>query len=239
MANRGVLLTNSHIVVISSRRWPELAIPPSTTEMTLIQVFTLPSDPHPAGNETGVLRLSHEGIIRECLENLVLIRNSIVDAITQSTSLRFLRLQTEGDCLHFYCVDLTLPRSLSDIVLPVSIEVNDIFTVKGGLYDPFVSPTGYYVKASDDGHARGFCRNRGENDSSNSPWFTKFTIDATGDECVAVVGPASPPRWIHNDGPPCFSMISFDGVTGRFCYLRGGHNPRLHCLVDVVVVNIK
>lgn len=238
MTSRNVLLTNTHIIVASYCP-QELAIPSSTMESTLIQAFTLPASPHPAGNETGLLRLSHEGIIPVRLANLVLARNSTIDSITESTSLRFLRLQHEDDHLQFSSVYLTLPKSLSDIVLPVSIEANNIFTVEGGVHDPIMSPYGYYVQVSDDGYARGFCRNRAENYRLNFPWITKFTVDATGDKCVATVGPASPPRWIDDDDPPCFSMLSFDGVIGRFCYIKGGQNWRLHGCVEAVIVDIK
>ncbi|KAH0834286.1 hypothetical protein J3R83DRAFT_11655 [Lanmaoa asiatica] len=232
-----VLLTNTHIIVISHRPH-KLAIPSSTVKLNLIQAFTLPADPHPAGSETGILHLSHEGIIPNRLANLALARNSIIDSITESTSLRFLQLQPEGDRLYFSCVDLMLPKSLSDIVLPLSIEVSDIFTVEDGIYDPLMSPCGYYIEASDDGHARGFCRNHAGNDLWSSTWITKFTVDATGEKCFAAVGRASLARWADNDDLPCFSAPSFNGVIGRFCYLKGGRNWRLHGSVDAVVVDI-
>lgn len=238
IAPRTVLLTNSHIIVVFDRP-QERAISSSTAELTLIQAFTPPADPHPAGSETGILRLSHEGIIPEHLANLVLIRNSTINSTSESTSLRFLRLQPKGDRLRFSCVDLTLPRSLSESVVPALIEVNDIFTVEGGIYDPFVPSHGYYIEASDDGHARGFCKIRVENDGVDSTWIMKFTVDASGDECVAAVGPASPPRWSHDDDPPFSSKHSFDGITGRFCYLKGGHNWRLHGFVGAEVVDIR
>ncbi|KAF8121086.1 hypothetical protein EV363DRAFT_1366835 [Boletus edulis] len=237
VAPRRVLLTNTHIVVVSYHT-QRLAVSSSTVEMTLIQAFVLPED-CPAGNSTAVLRLSHEGITPDHLANLALTRNSTIDSITEFTSLRFLRLQPESNRLHFSCVDLTLPRSHSNIIVALSIDVNDIFTVESGIHDPIMSPTGYHIEASDDGHVRGFCRNRAENNNANTSLITKFTIDATGDKCVAAVGQAALPRWIHNEAPPHFSVLSFDGIVGRCCFLKSGHDWRLHGFVDVAVVDIK
>ncbi|KAG8215524.1 hypothetical protein J3R82DRAFT_9174 [Butyriboletus roseoflavus] len=244
MTSREVLLTNTHIIVASY--CPEGgSIPPSILESTLIHAFTLPAAPHLASNETGILRLSHEGIIPIRLENLILVRNSIINSTTESTSLRFLRLleQSEG-CLDFFSVDLMLPRSLSDVVLPVSIEVNHVFTVEGWLYN-FKSPHGYYLEASDDGHARGFCGSSADA-YRPSPRITKFTVDATGDKCVATVSLTLPPQLIDIDDDALrlsTHMFSFDGVIWRFCYVRQklGHwhdGRRFDDLVYAVIVDI-
>ena len=233
-----VLLTNTHVIVVSYHL-PALATLSSTVESTIIQAFVLPTNPRTARNETATLRLSHEGIIPDHLANLALIRNSTIDSITIFTHSRFLRLQPQGDRLCFSSVDLSFPESRSDIVLPLSIKLNDIFIVESGIYDHNMSPTGYYIEASDDGHARGFCRNRVKNEDPNSSWITKFTIDATGDTCVADVGQPSLPRWIHSEDYPRFSMLSFDGIIGKCCYLKSGHNWRLNGYVDVVVVDVK
>lgn len=207
-------------------------------ESSHIQAFILPEDPHPNSNKTGVLRLSHESISSDDVANLTLIRNSTINSITKSSSLRFLRLQTKGEGLSFSCVDLTLSRSHSEIVLPLSIEMNDIFAVESGIYDHVMAPTGYYIEASNDGYARGFFRNRIEKDDWN-PWINKFTVDASGDKCVADVGKAMLPRWLPNQAPPRFSLREFDGIAGRCFYIRNGHNWRSEGRADIEVVDIK
>ncbi|KAG9310781.1 hypothetical protein JVU11DRAFT_8630 [Chiua virens] len=227
-----VLLTSTYILVVSHR--PLDLHNPST----LIQVFAPPADPQPGSNGACTLRLTHEGTRPNCFANLALIRNSIINPVTESTSLRFLRLISQRNCVHFSSVDFTLPKPHSSDVLPISVDVNDVFTVVGGMYDPFMFPYGYHIEASDDGHARGFCRSPAGDQSSNTPCLTKFTVDAIGDRCVAVVGQGLTPRWIHKDHPPCFSMLAFDGVFGRFCYIKNGYNWRLHGFVDATVIDI-
>lgn len=119
----------------------------------------------------------------------------------------------------------------------MSIEVNTIFTVESGIYDHIMAPTGYYIEASNDGYARGFCRTRAEDDNRGDTWITKFTIDAAGGKCIANMSPAMPPQWVVDEETPLFSMLSFDGIVGKCCYVQTGQNWHLHGSVEVAVVD--
>ena len=207
-APRDVLLTKTHVIAVFH-----------TDTKTLFQAFTTP-----VHNSTGVLRLSHEGVIPGHVKNLDLIRNSIVDPVSGATSIRLLHQFFEDDNLHFSCIDLVLPRhSSADTVLPITIDVQEVAHVH---HAPFLLTICQrcYIESSDDGHVRGIWRivmPHGPSGEVSSPFPTiRFSIDASGDKCVAVLGQILVPQWRQIYDPPWSRSLFFDVVRGRLYYER-------------------
>lgn len=210
------MLTKTHIIALSCHT--------DHTVSTLIQAFTVSGDPHPVHNEIGVLRLLHEGVVHRPLQGIYLIRNSVVDPVMGTTSIRLLHQSFEEDNLHMSCIDLTLPRPSSpDTVLPMNINLQDIAHVN---HPPFAMSMHHtrFLECSDDGHVRGFLRFSMPLDASGKMpsrfLILRFTIDASRDECVAVLGQISVPQWRSVHDPSWSRHILFDGVRGRWHYDR-------------------
>ena len=219
-----ILLTKTHILCLF--RDADSTVSPMVLS-TLIQAFTVPAHPRTVRDGTGVLRLSHEGVLRGFLQNLDLIRNSLVDADSGATSIRLLHQYFEGDNLHFACIDLTLPRhSSTGAVLPITIDPHDIAYANHCWFGVYRNHK-HYVEFSDDGHARGFWRFFVPRDAPMNMHpnraIMRFTIDASQDRCVVVLGRILHPRWRGIDDP---TYVLFDGVRGRLYY-------------DALVINIK
>jgi len=212
-----ILLTKTHIIVLFHDVDPTV----SPVELsTLVQAFTVPTDSRPVHNGTGVLRLSHEGVIPGDTQNVDLIRNSIVDVVSGATSIRLLRqcIKSRRN-LHFSCIDLTLHRhSSTDTILPMIIDLHDIANVSHGY-----NPSNCYVDSSDEGHARGlwrfFAPRDATSDRDHIDPIMRFTIDASQDKCVAVLGPLLNPQW-RQIGDPRWHL--FDGVRGRLYHYNEG-----------------
>ena len=222
-----MLLTKTHVICLF--RDADRTVTPMALS-TVIQAYTVPAGPRPAHNGTGVLRLSHEGSIPGFLRNLDLIRNSIVDAVSGATNIRVLHQYFEGDYLHFCCIDLTLSRHLpTDIVLPITINLHDFAYIYHDWFGVYRNHK-CYVESSDDGHARGFWRFFVPRDAPMNLHpnraMVRFTIDASRDKCVAVLGRIRHPQWRQVDEPRRSSDVLFDGVRGRLYY-------------DGLVINIK
>ena len=207
-----VLLTRTHVIALFYDY--DFNVSPEK-ELTFIQAFTAPTDSRLVRNGAGVLRLSHEGVIPGNFSNVNLIRNSIVDPISGTTSIRLLHQVCMDHNLDVSCIDVTLHRlSSTDGVLPMTIDLHDIAHLKDVCNG---SGAECYVGSSDDGRARGFWR-------FEVPYLTpnpirpvmRFTIDASQDRCVTVLGKILNPQWKQIGDPRCGTNILFDGVRGRF-----------------------
>ena len=192
---------------------------PGTISSTLIQAFTVPTRPCLDHNGIGTLRLTHEGVTPGRPEHLDIIRNSIVDTISDATSIRLLHQFFDEESLHFSCIDLGLPKHTStDTVLSMNIDLHDITHVKYTRVGLSAS-NACFIESSDDGHARGFWKFF--DSSSGDPCgflVMRFTIDASRDRCAAVVGRIQAPEWKQIRNPPHIRSMWFDGVRGRLCY---------------------
>ncbi|KAF8553689.1 hypothetical protein OG21DRAFT_1497572 [Imleria badia] len=215
------MLTKTHIISLSFHA--DRTVSPAVLS-TLVQAFTVPRDPHPVHNEIGILRLSHEGVTRDHLQGIDLIRNSVVNPVEGTTSIRLLHQFFEGDNLYLSCIDLTLPGPSSpDTVLPMNIDLQDIGHVNHASFGMSMHHA-RYVESSDDGHVRGFLRFSMPLDASGNMsahyLILRFTIDASRSRCVAVLGQISVPQWLKTHDPPWSRHMLFDGVRGRWHYDR-------------------
>jgi len=101
-------------------------------------------------------------------------------------------------------------------VLPITVASHDILSVQGVWH-------GNLVDASDDGFVRGLCMvgcYTGGSDIPNTGMVHKFTVDATGERCVAVVGDRFPP-WKGLDTTRYYEY-SFDGMRGKMWHTKRG-----------------
>jgi hypothetical protein len=193
----------------------------------------IPTNPCLVDDGVGVLCLSHEAFIPASLvwrPSRTLIRNSTIDSITGSIDVRILEFFPEFDGPCTSCLDLILPKSHGGLVLPITINMHQLFKIGSGWFGSDMGRTSrLYVESSEDGHVRGFC-----GVYRNFP-LVKFTIDATQDKCVALVGEPSQPIWHHAAGRGLPFWMLFDGVRGRLCYIdvKGDDD------VFVVVADIK
>ncbi|KAG6377948.1 hypothetical protein JVT61DRAFT_14742 [Boletus reticuloceps] len=179
----------------------------------VLQVFAFPdidSDPGPSRDSASdgladsdtissivyELRLTHEILTRDTRSMwLAPIRDAFVDPITTSTTLRFMHTTEE--------------------VLPITIVSHDVFSVRGVW-------NGNLLDASKDGFVRGLCMVGFYADGSvtpNIPMVYKFTVDATGERCVAVIGDPSPP-WAELE-PARHYEYTMDGMRGRLWHTKG------------------
>ncbi|KAH0834235.1 hypothetical protein J3R83DRAFT_11552 [Lanmaoa asiatica] len=181
---------------------------------------------------------------------LALIRDAIVDPVMQSTTLRFMHAYapfypTPDTHVRLVCTDYILPAShasptpataaddddsnnnnnnnnhffnLNDIVrsteqvLPIVVASHDILSVQGVW-------KGNLVHVSNDGFVRGFCM-VGRGSGRSAEMIHKFTVDATGERCVAIVGDPSPP--CTGLDPSRHYEYSLDGMRGKIWYTKGG-----------------
>ncbi|KAF8439697.1 hypothetical protein L210DRAFT_3540024 [Boletus edulis BED1] len=100
-------------------------------------------------------------------------------------------------------------------VLPITIVSHDVFSVRGVW-------NGNLLDVSKDGFVRGLCMVGFYADGSvtpNIPMVYKFTVDATGEQCVAVVGDPSPP-WAELE-PARHYEYTMDGMRGRLWHTQG------------------
>ena len=169
------------------------------------QAYIIPDD-----NETRELRLSHETIAPiQILTHESLLQNSIIDPTTGSIRLRILHKLRFGkqECLY---TDIILPTSRAGEVLPMLIDTHVAFALDG----PIECTGTDFVESSTDGFARGMCI-MAIGSSKDKLQVRRFSIDATGERCVAVFGDISTlplPAGLER-----LSMVSFYGVRGRVC----------------------
>ena len=196
------MLTESHIIVLRG----------STSflhsKKQLVQVYTVPDD------EKCTLRLSYEGIV-VCRDTTSwsLLRDSVIDTITGSARLRLLRIYRYRSKRQFECVDLTLPPNTTKDILPMSIDTHVVFAMANVRCDWGDK----FIHASANGLVRGFCV---VGPVPKGAGIRKFTIDATGERCVGVVGRPAPiwPGAELNRWAP--RTLDFDGTRGRLYYRR-------------------
>ncbi|KAF8548847.1 hypothetical protein OG21DRAFT_668985 [Imleria badia] len=189
----------------------------TSDSVEIVQVYVIPDN-----NETHELRLSHETIrVPHVLRtppwlfpDWFLLCNSVIDPITGSTCLRLLLRRFQYEPRHnqqFVCADITLPANSTADVLPMSISTHDVFTTA----DPNSRTE---LSSSTDGFARGLCLVVIDRDKIQ---IRKFTIDATGETCVGLVGDLSPLSLPSR----CWEMVAFDGTRGRICWTLGNDRP--------------
>lgn len=99
---------------------------------------------------------------------------------------------------------MTLPANPTGMVLPISICTHAVFAIDEAFDDPGIN----LVESSPDGFARGLYF---MDISSEEFQVRRFSIDATGERCVAVVGDMfSLPVALYP-----FDPTFFDGMKGR------------------------
>ncbi|KIJ19574.1 hypothetical protein PAXINDRAFT_8059 [Paxillus involutus ATCC 200175] len=212
-----LILSNTHIIALHHHR--DFA---ATT--TIFQAFVVPDLPPSSGNGIRELCLTHEASIHVILNGVRLMRNSVFDPVTGATSLRLLTWHFTAEYhAQYTCIDLTLPGpelSPGD-PLPMSVDMQDLFTTDM-VYNCL-------TMSSDDGHLRGFaCGLR-------VPHVWKFSVDASKERCVAVLGERCS---LASIGFFNFALrrCQFDAVRGRLCFIKSGNRDRCD---NVVAVDLK
>ena len=211
----GIVLSTTHVIVIH-------AVQEFSVEKLLVQAYIVPSEKE---LHLSQLRPSHQAIItynRPVLYNTScvhhkpwrcgwsLLRDSVVDPITGSTHLRLLHTYPHDSDAEqrFDCVDFTLPANSTEVILPMSIETHLLFDIPD--FYPYLG--GQLVEASPEGFAQGLCIISPEDTESH---IRKFSIDATGERCVGVVGSSHLP-WPHANLHDSSQL--FDYTRGRMLY---------------------
>ncbi|KAF9222220.1 hypothetical protein BS17DRAFT_768166 [Gyrodon lividus] len=225
-----LILTKTHIIAVY--RWHNFD--PTTT---IFHAYVVPDLPYSAGDGICELRLTHEASMKKSMDPFpsftCLMRNSVSDPVAGVTNLRFLtRFQSRGHT-QYSCIDLTLPgHELSPRdVLPMSVDMQDLFTIDGAMQESLTT-------SSDDGHLRGFCSGsalHGTAQVSIDCLIWKFSVDASKERCVAVLGEPCPMASIDSVN---FAMgkCEFDGVRGRICYTKREERKEYR---DLVVVDLQ
>ncbi|KAI9457378.1 hypothetical protein HD554DRAFT_2143028 [Boletus coccyginus] len=227
--------TNTHIFCA----FPYLVMPQGRNRcMTLIQAFTAPDDPPLGENKGGVLRLSHEGILFHRAPRIV-IRNSIVDPVSGSIGVRFLdRSWDRHTGLHPECIDVTLHHPSPVDVSPITFHWHTVVTRVNEPLCPDFWCRSVFWDSFADGYARGLFTHRCDHSTrpdvaichEKRSAIVKFTIDATGDYCVATLCrfffplPAEWERHRCSRGFPdnyrrCW-RIHFDCIRGKAWHIR-------------------
>ncbi|KAF9237128.1 hypothetical protein BU15DRAFT_63382 [Melanogaster broomeanus] len=183
------------------------------------------SFPTPSHVQTGEgickLCLTHEAPIEDTSFHMCLLRNSVFDPVTKATNLRILYYSEPFDNNTKYtCVDLTLSEPSPGSVLPISVHWQHLFTAE-------IELVLYGLTASsDDGHLRGF--SAVSDPTSNVHFARRFSIDASEERCIAVVGG----RCSMDRDPIIFARGKgdFDGVRGRIYYAEGDRGTAMTLL---------
>lgn len=207
-----ILLTKTHIITVRKTDW-FLDVP------VFIQAFIPDSATPRDSNGIGTLRLTHEVTIRIAPHSFSLLRNSVVDPISGSVTIKLLHIspsiQTGIEPKHMSCLNLTLPKppSTADI-LPISVRSQRLFE--------YVWSAARYT-ASDDGYVRGLLLMCSPAPQRRAVSACKFTIDARAEECTMTCGDPCPINLPGHD-------VVFDGVRGRIhcCQHENVSDPYLH-----------
>ncbi|KAF8553182.1 hypothetical protein OG21DRAFT_1497848 [Imleria badia] len=215
-----IVLTSTHIIALHRHFVPPF--PGIVT--TILQAFTV--DGSSVRNGKGVLRLSHEGTSDHHFHHIALLRNSIVDPITESTNVRLLECVNYDHDLRVLWGDLTLSKPTGNDVLPITIVIHEKVEKKNAEKLQGYGTLPWDFDCSDAGLLRGYCRANFSEDPQYPSCLAKFTLDATQDECMLAVGEVLPPEWNHikDPGHRIYGkdgkyMTNFD-ASGRFCLVR-------------------
>ncbi|OJA18010.1 hypothetical protein AZE42_08957 [Rhizopogon vesiculosus] len=191
----------------------------------IIQAFAIPQvDDTTTSSPT--LQLTHEGHCNLDIERVSLLCDSMTNAVTRQTQIKFLahcmRLNLTKYFAHRVILSPPLPgQKLGDI----SLSTEELFSVPG--YANTMKFT-----TSFDGHARGICVLHNERDGTE---FYGFTIDASSMNrpCTGIVGPGVDIRDVEatESFPSSLRMtwnvkLAFDGNLGRVCYRKRGKEGR-------------
>jgi len=183
--------------------------------MTLIQAFVAPDRlAHVSDADFSQLRLTHEVLTEHCFAPTHRLRGAVVDPATKQTNARFLSADKRHGRTHYLCVDITIPPmdSGSTEVLPMFVNAQELLVLSG--LDQAV-----LLDASNDGHGRGIVTLSTSVPSEpcdDSLVLYKFSIDASGEQCTAVV--SEPSMLTAQDVFPCADRCVFDGIRGRICH---------------------
>ncbi|KAF8549340.1 hypothetical protein OG21DRAFT_608406 [Imleria badia] len=227
-----IVLTSTHVIALYTN-FPC----PVTGTATLLQAFIV--DGSSVRNGKGVLRRSHEGVSNHDFDHVALLRNSIVDPITESTNVRLLGCVGFIHDLHVLWGDLTLPKPSGNEVLPITIAIHKEVE-KPKPEKPYGWGGVWNFDCSDAGLLRGFKFYRASSfqDPQHPSGLVKFTLDATRDECTFAVGNFLPPEWNHIKDPIGRKygkyITSFD-ASGRLCLVKyiDMDDPELVVVVDI------
>ena len=203
----GVVLTITHIILLVSH---------GRSSSSLLHAYVI------SDNDTHELRLSHATIYDiKSLERCILLRNSVVDPITGSTHLKLLKRSSTPLVEELSCIDVILPANGLSVSLKTHVACRIAVEHKGYCYNTI-------EYASANGFVRGCCIQSVE---GGNDFILKFSIDATGERCVGVVGES----FLFN--VPIFRfphMMKLDAASGRICYVGHGPYPPLSRYLAIV-----
>ncbi|KAF8557161.1 hypothetical protein OG21DRAFT_1494932 [Imleria badia] len=209
-----ILLTSTHVIAL----YKNFIHPSTYIATTLLQAFIV--DGSSVRNGKGVLRRSHEGVSDHHFSHLALLRNSIVDPITESTNVRLLESVRFDRNLRVLWGDLTLPKPSGDDISPITIAIHEKVEKTNA---EGCEGLPWNFDCSDAGLLRGYYRGTFSEDPRYPSCLAKFTVDVTQDECTLAVGEILPPEWNHIKGPGYRRygkyITSFD-ASGRFCLVK-------------------
>lgn len=202
-----VILTKTHVITIQMHVDGQLP-----DVFSLIQAFAGPdSAKHHNRTEVGELYLTHHVVLRTPPQSFGLLRDSIVDPVTGSVNIRLLHItwgaaQTNFSRAYYMsCLDLTLPDPGSTTnILPISVHSQKLLESISSL-EPYT--------ACGDGYVRGLLLINSESPQRDVGHVRKFTIDASGEECIMKCSDPYPLYLRTND-------IIFDGMRGFIHYTR-------------------
>ncbi|KAF8121107.1 hypothetical protein EV363DRAFT_1589108 [Boletus edulis] len=193
---------------------------------SVIQVFTLPDDQRPAENGKRVLRLTHEGFFPSRDAIFAIMRNTAVDTTTGTTTITYLERHPKYGSFRSICINLILEKPSPDNVLPARIKWHHLL-LQGEVHadDDLMFCNAYY-DTTDDGYARGLFTRNHECTQNSRYGVMKFTIDATGDHCVATCSRFSRrEQWddivspIEHHKEDAEERLVLDGVRGKLVYI--------------------
>lgn len=191
----------------------------------IIQAFALPQmDDTTTSSLT--LKLTHEGHCDFDIERVSLLCDSITNAVTGQTQVKFLAHCMRLNLTKYFAHRVTLsPPSEGQKLGNISVSTEDLFSVPG--YANTMKFT-----TSFDGHARGICVLHNDREGAE---FYGFTIDASGvnQPCSGIVGPGVDIKEVEatESFPSSLRMtwnvkLAFDGNLGRVCYRKRGKEGR-------------
>lgn len=196
--------------------------------------MVLPSQSCSNSSDPVPLRVAHQRLYHGYLENVSIIRNSVIDPESGAINIRLLnQCYTEGAGVHFSCIDLTLPKHSpieENTISEMTISTHNILEVDN---IPHISRFNvmFHVDCSDDGYARGFLLSRLDEKPFPEYLMMRFSIDASAESCTGVVGKVMSHQWNQiNDQPLTFSL---DCVTGRLFYKKITGEKVLALVVDL------
>lgn len=223
-----ILFTKTHVITLHFHNRPA----PST----FVRAMVLPSQSCSNISDPVPLRVTHQSLLHGYLENVTIIRNSVIDPESGAINIRLLnQCYKEGAGVHFSCIDLTLPKhppTEENTISEMTISTHNILEVDN-IPCLFRLSEMFHVDCSDDGYARGFLLSRLQNEKPLPEYLMmRFSIDASAESCTGVVGKVMSHQWNQiNHQPLTFSL---DCVTGRLCYRKKGEVAEAKVLALVV-----